>query len=187
MRLNLYAGPGAGKSKLAHFLADQLGRDGYPVELSAEVIKPDAYRGDWPTPWKNFSAIFAKQLDQERVWIESGVKHVVTDSPIFLQCFYMATRNAKPTIGCLHLARAWEEDFPAVNIFLDRSDRIQFEQAGRYQDKKESERIDASLLAFLETEGVECAHFDACDRVGIVQHIRDAIDDERPSSFNPAH
>jgi hypothetical protein len=182
----LFSGPGVGKSKLAYFLADQLGREGFNIELSAETIKPRAYRGDWPSPWENFTQILAPQLEQERDWLESGVKHVVTDSPIFLQCFYMAGRNARPTIGCLHLARAWEEEHPAVNVFLVRSDKIQFEQAGRYQDLKESKKIDASLMSFLDTEGVECEFIDAHDRPAILEFIREALRSERPTPFRMA-
>ena len=183
MRICLYAGPGAGKSTLAHFLADQLARDGFIVEHSPEVIKPRAYRGDWPSDWENFTDIFAKQMQQEREWLESGVKHVLTDSPIFLQCFYMAGRNAAPTLGCLHLARDWERAHPAVNVYLDRSARIEYEQAGRYQDKKEAERLDASLQAFLASEEVECDHFDAFDRPAILAHVRECLRYERPSPF----
>jgi hypothetical protein len=181
VRICLYAGPGAGKSKLAHFIADELGRDGFTLELASEVIKPRAYRLAWPSPWENFTNIMAPQLERERDWIESGVPHIVTDSPIFLQCFYMAARNAKPAIGCLHIARAWEEEHPAVNLYLERHAGGQYQQEGRYQDLKEAQRIDASLKAFLDAEGIECAHFDAFDRAEILKFVREALVEERPT------
>lgn len=185
MRVCLYAGPGAGKSKLALFLADQLGITAHagPIEHVAEVIKPRAYRQQWPSPWENFSAIFAPQLEREREWLESGVSHIVTDSPIFLQCYYMAARNARPAIGCLHLAREWELEHPAINIFLERSSAIGYEQAGRYQDLKDAQRIDDTLKAFLNTEGIDCEHFDAADRPAILAFVTESLREERPTPF----
>lgn len=171
MRICLYSGPGCGKSLLASWLFDELRRGGTHVELVQEVIKPRAYRREWPTPWGNLG-IFSEQLDRERDWLESGVTHIVTDSPIFLQCYYLAARNAKPALGCLALAREWEAEHRSLNVFLERSPEIQYQQAGRYQDKKEAEAIDVGIAEFLRAEGVEVYRHDAADRAGLLEHVR---------------
>jgi hypothetical protein len=184
MRINLYGGAGIGKSRLSEFLADSIGRAGVPIELVQEAIKPQAYRGEWPTPWGNHT-IFSKQLERERNWLESGVPNVVTDSPIFLQCFYMARVNAPPTLGCLHTAREWEKSYPAFNIMLERSEDIKYQQAGRYQDQKEAEKIDTEIRRFLDGEGVTYTRVTACDRAGILALALAAIRDEKPSPYWP--
>lgn len=171
MRINLYSGPGVGKSLLAAYLFDSLARCGLRIELTREAIKPMAYRRQVPDDWGN-KDVFDAQLQAERDWLEGGVPHLVTDSPLLLGCYYMAARSAAPTDGCLDHARRWERQHPSLNLFLKRSDLIGYQQAGRYQDRKEADRIDAALAAFLRGEGVEVFQFDAHERNDILDFVR---------------
>jgi hypothetical protein len=174
MRVNLFAGPGCGKSLLAAYLYDRLARDGWTVELTREAIKPDAYRKAFSSEWGWNKALFDRQLDRERDWLEAGVAgmHLVTDSPLMLNCFYMADRVPDEAVGCLEHARAWERRHPSVNLFLRRSDRFGYQAAGRYQDKKAAELLDLRVAQFLRNEDIETFEFDAAARDDVVDFLR---------------
>jgi hypothetical protein len=174
MRVNLFAGPSAGKSLLAAHLFDRLRQDGFGIELVTEAIKPKAYRGEAPAVWAS-KDVFDEQLRRERDWIYSGVPHLVTDSPVLLQCYYMRHHGVREAAGCLVLARDWCADHPSLDIVLERSPAFAYQQAGRYQDLEGSERIDRELDAFLAGLGVEAARFPAHDREGVFRHVRQAL------------
>jgi hypothetical protein len=170
MRLCLYGGPGVGKSLLSLHLAERLRRDGYGVELVQEAIKPFAYRGTVPGPW-HIKDIFDEQLRRERDWIYSGVPHLVTDSPLLIQCYYFAAHAQPEAAGCLQLARAWERDHEACHVLLERSPTIAYRAEGRYQDLAAARKIDGEMRAFLESEKVPFVAIDAADRFAIREHI----------------
>lgn len=173
MRVNLYAGPGCGKSLLAAYLYDRLARDGWTVELTREAIKAAAYRRAVPAEWGAEKDVFDEQLRREREWLEAGVPdmHLVTDSPLLLNCFYAADRGAPGVVGCLELAREWEARHPSVNVFLKRSPAFAYAAAGRYQDRKAAELLDSRIAQFLRAERVEAHEFDAADRADVYDFV----------------
>lgn len=148
MRINLWAGAGAGKSTLASWLFSQLKMKDYSVELVHEYIKSWAYQKRVP---KSFDQvyIFGKQLHAEDMIFQSGVEHLVTDSPLWMQIVYAKRYKLPVWDDLLEICYAWEEEHPSINILLDRSG-IQYQTAGRYETLEQARQVDNEMRQFME-------------------------------------
>lgn len=184
MRLNIFGAPGSGKSKLAYWLCDVLAREGVVVELVQEVIKPDAYRGEQPTSWGSFT-VFARQLRRELRWLEAGVPHLVSDSPLWLQAFYQSDAGLPCAAGVRALARAFDADWPQANVFLRRSTAWPYQAAGRYHDAAASDGVARRLADFLKAEGVTAFEYDAGRRLEILAFVQDRLRRDRRAAVPP--
>jgi len=147
MRINLWAGAGAGKSTLASWLFSQLKMKDYSVELVHEYIKQWAYMKRVP---KSFDQvyIFGKQLHAEDMVFQSGVEHLVTDSPLWMQIVYARKYNLPVWRELLEICRIFEERHPSVNILLDRSG-ITYQQNGRYETYDQAKEVDRLMHEFM--------------------------------------
>lgn len=159
-RINIYGGPGVGKSTLAARIYADLRRDQISAELVREVVKDYVYAGRTLTPWEQVS-IFGRQFDAEFLPLNAGVKHIVSDSPLFLRCIYGDLRNCKVNDELERMARGWDHQYPAVNLLLKRSDRLTFETNGRYQKGvAEAIGLDVRVKEYLDDEGIKYLEFD---------------------------
>jgi hypothetical protein len=148
MRISLFGGPGLGKSTLAAKIFSELKIKGHDIELVSEYIKNWAYDGRKPKGFDQLY-VFAKQIHAEDVLIQSGVKHLVTDSPIMMQVAYAMKYNFSSWAELLTIAQTFETINPSINIFLDRTG-IPYEQKGRYENYKEALTMDDKILDLLK-------------------------------------
>ena len=148
MRINLFSGPGAGKSTLAARLYGDLKIAGFNIELVHEYIKTWAYLGRVP---KSFDQcyIFGKQLHAEDRVIQSGVDHIITDSPVMMQIAYCQRYEKHYWPELLGIAQKFEELKPSLNIFLDRKN-IPYQENGRYENYDQAVEMDARILRFMD-------------------------------------
>jgi len=153
-RICLFAGPGSGKSTTALELVSKLKKDGFDVELITEYIKTWAYQKKAPVSYDQFY-VFAKQLYAEDVALRS-VKLVVSDSPLFLNLAYSSFYGFSLSTSMVTIAKKFEDDFPAMNIFIDRT--VRYQQHGRYQNYQEALNFDQHLTQFLAKYDVSCFH-----------------------------
>lgn len=84
--IDIYGGPGIGKSVLAAQVYAELSRLGESVGLVREYVKPWAWNGISVKKWDELY-IFAKQLKAEAD-IYGKVKYLVTDRPLALSIAY---------------------------------------------------------------------------------------------------
>lgn len=145
MRINLLAGPGAGKSTTAATLFSDLKRADQSVELVTEYVKGWAYEKRHVYKYDQLY-IFAKQHHSEYRLLKNGVQHVVSDSPVFLSLVY-ADAELRP--GLWSLIQAYEKEYPSLNIFLERGTKKYFNY-GRGQSEEEARAIDSTTLRTLE-------------------------------------
>jgi hypothetical protein len=162
MRINLFAGPGAGKSTLAAGVYSALKQQGVYVELVREYVKSWAYSRWVPSQWDQIY-IFGKQLHAESQLLERGVEVIVTDSPILLNVFYTQPPLRQPLY---EIAQEFERRWPSVNFWVDRKDRP-YMAGGRYQTESEARILDQQLRRFLDLKQVqyEVVSHDDVDRV----------------------
>jgi len=133
MRINLFGGPGSGKSTTAARVFSELKEKKTSIEHVGEYVKSWAYQR---RTIKKFDQVylFAKQQQYEYRYLSCGVKNIITDSPCFLSYIYGAKYNEDPKIAnaLLQLSKIYDEDYPSVNIFIHRGEK-DYVPEGRYQ------------------------------------------------------
>lgn len=172
-RINFFAGPCASKSTTSAYVFSYLKTLNYNVELVTEYIKFWTYI---PREPKGFDQlyIFAKQVAKEDVVLRSGIKYIVSDSPIFLSYFYSTICNVTFDKQILEIARQFEDTYPSLNIFLKRKDR-DFSNKGRFHDLKQSKEIDIKLREILNKINVKFKEFSYYDKEKIIDYITENI------------
>lgn len=153
MRFNLLGGPGAGKSETALRLAADIKHDLRSVEHVGEYVKSWAYQKRTVEKFDQVY-IFGKQHQYEYRFISSGVKNIITDSPVFLSSVYAPSELALPLTA---LCMAYDREFPSMNIFIQRGDKP-YLQAGRWQTKDEALELDKRIFDMAQTY---------CTKVGV--------------------
>lgn len=150
MRINLLGGPGSGKSTTAAWLFSELKRKQISIELVTEYVKAWACQ---KRPVNEFDQVYllGKQMQYEYRFISSGVKNIVTDSPVMLSPVYA---NAYyPDLGIsvpmLQIVAEYEKRHPSINIFLRRKNKP-YVQEGRYQTLEQAKKIDESVYDTLQ-------------------------------------
>ena len=161
MRINLFGPPHSGKSSIAGKLFNCLKRDGNNVEIVYEYIKEWTYIKRFP---ESFDQIFisANQMYREEMALRAGFEHIVTDCPLFLNCFYAQFCNFPANKQLLEIAKEYEKHYPSLNIYMPVNTE-NFSEVGRFHDKKEVEKIDKALTAFLQEIKLDVIVFNLLD------------------------
>lgn len=153
-RINIYGGPGVGKSTLAARIYSDLRRRFVNVELVQEVVKQYVYAGRTLKPW-DYVYTFGQQFEAELLPLSAGVKTIVTDSPLFLQCIY-AYRDDSPAYEQLvDICRMFDEDYAVRNFLVLRSEATPYETLGRWQDKAGAIEVDKMVRDALDTHLID--------------------------------
>lgn len=146
--VNLYGGPGTGKSTTAALVFGRLKQLGINAELVTEFAKDLA--------WEDRSVIKCRPfVFGEQLWrIERLLGHVdvvVTDSPLLMDLVYSG-----------HLGMHWVEVVAAehrkldtLDIFLPRDTSLHpYNPKGRWQSLEESQVLDNKILSLIEAHNV---------------------------------
>jgi hypothetical protein len=145
--INLYGGPGCGKSTSAAYLFYLLKCDQQNVELVREYVK------DWAYEARKFSAydeiyFMGKQVRHESM-LFGKVNWIVTDAPVYMTAYY-ARIHCGPILakGVLAEAEAFyqqatEDGHQYYHILLHRT--TPYAQEGRYQNEQEALSIDEGV------------------------------------------
>ena len=151
--VNLFGGPGVGKSTTAAAIFAEMKKSGYSVELVTEVAKDFV--------WEERSATLTYQpyitIKQWRnlIRVKDKVDYVITDAPILMGCMYAdkyaphLPSSYKQFIADLHN----QELDPSVNILLRRE--FAYDSTGRYQSANEAVEMDGAIEETLDFYGVE--------------------------------
>lgn len=146
-RINLFGGPGCGKSTLAAHLFARLKMSGYDVEHVSEYIKTWVYEGRKPQSYDQLY-VFSKQLKAEDINLRN-VDLLVTDSPLLLNVAYSLFYGFQVTDQLAEIALQFDRDFPSINLYIERT--IDYVDKGRYHTESEAEKFDKHLIKFLES------------------------------------
>lgn len=177
--VNLFAGPGAGKSTAAAYIFSQLKMKGVNCELITEFAKDKTWE-------KNYSAlrcqeyVFGKQsykMDRCR----DQVDVIITDSPLPLGVFY----NQNPVLGphYEHLVMDVFNTYDNVNYFINR--KKPYNPVGRNQTEEEAKEIDERIktfcqqhdISYLIKDGTELGYIDIVDIT--LKYIKDNAELEK--------
>lgn len=146
--INLYGGPGTGKSTTAAALFARMKRKGLNVELVTEFAKDLV----WTERNKELGDqiyIFGKMY--HKLWrLVDKVEYVIVDSPLPL-CIYYDHENIP---GFKDLVLNMFNSFTNYNFRLRRV--FPYQQEGRYQTEDEANVVDEELFALLGSLDISC-------------------------------
>lgn len=147
LRICLYGGPGVGKSTLAANVFARLKQLNVSVELVTEYVKSWAYEKRELDLFDQVY-IFAKQQRLEDRVLRAGVKLIVSDSPLYLQCVYAKKHNHLAWQELIGIAHKFDLVYPSLNILIKRHGKP-YNPEGRYQTLDEAKKIDQEIEDFL--------------------------------------
>ena len=144
--VNLYGGPGSGKSTTAAGVFYELKQQGINCELITEYAKDKVWEGAFTT-LDDQLYVFGKQ--HHRVFTKIGKTDVViTDSPLLLSLVY--GKNLRESFK--QLVRETHGDFDSMDFFLVR--HKPYHEAGRMQKEAKAIELDEKILTMLVENGV---------------------------------
>jgi len=170
--INLFAGPGAGKSTTAAGVFSALKQRDISVELVTEYAKDLTWDESFGV-LKDQVLVFAEQRHR-LLRLAGKVKYVVTDSPMLTSVLY-AGDELRYFSGLVWEAQA---AWPSMNYVLHRVKR--YEQAGRTQTEQEAIEIDKKVEHMLQGigyTGVPGGTQQAIDRIVDDVLDREAVND----------
>jgi hypothetical protein len=145
--VNLFAGPGAGKSTIAANVFAELKWAGVNCELVTEYAKDKVWEGSEKV-LDNQVYVFGKQV-QRLHRLVGKVDVAITDSPIILSMYYNRLGKSWKKLDGL-VVEAFHQ-FDNLNYFLVR--KKAYQQAGRLQTEEEAKGIDVEVKNILGNEG----------------------------------
>lgn len=165
--VNLFSGPGSGKSTSAAGLFYLMKTSGYNVELVTEYAKDKVYEGHLGC-LEDQIYIFAKQ--QRRLnRLVGQVDYAITDSPLPLSILY----NKDLNMTFEHLVLDTFNKYSNLNFYINRTK--EYKQIGRTQNEIEARELDGKLLTLLDERGITIHKFIDGD-INAPQNILDAIE-----------
>jgi hypothetical protein len=159
--INLYGGPGAGKSTSAAYLYYLLKVQGINAELVREYVKDWVYENRKIGPY-NQIYFLGKQVHKESL-LYGKVNYIITDSPVMMSVYYAylyCEKELADGVRCAAEAfynQAENDNHKHVHVFLKRAHV--YNPNGRYQSEAEALQIDIGarkLLTDLDIPYIEC-------------------------------
>lgn len=164
-RINLFAGPGTGKSTAAHWLMWKLKSNFVNADMAREVCKRAAFDKTKPMPKQ--AIILGDQLREEDAALATGCV-VVSDSPILLQAAYASTPGLQSAI--VSIAKERDQEWPTLNLFLYRGDR-KFNPEGRSQTLEQARLLDSTIHDILDGSKTPYSIVSHGDYEGLWYHV----------------
>ena len=163
--LNLYAGPGVGKSTVMAGVFSELKWRGVNCEMAPEFAKEKVWEESTKL-LENQIYIFGKQLHTiHRVWGKVDV--VITDSPLLLSVVY----GEKEGEEFKNLVLAVMKRYRSLNVFLNR--HKEYNPSGRLQTESQAIEIDNKIQKALIDN--EVLYFTVDGDRNAVNYLADAV------------
>lgn len=147
--INLFGGPGSGKSTTAAGLFHLMKLNEMNVELVTEYAKDLTWEERYDTLANDQLYVFAKQQKRLQV-LKNKVNYVVTDSPLILSLIYRQWNylpmNFEPLVF-----EVWDS-FQNKNYFIKRTKK--YVPIGRSQTEEEAKGVDEQVKQFLTVKSI---------------------------------
>lgn len=146
--INMFGGPGAGKSTIAAELYAKMKKLGYSVELVGEVAKDLVHEFRMDRLKASQDLISARQ-NFRQFRILGQYEYIITDSPLLLGIFYTPD-DYYPSFKQLVIEKF--RSYTNINVYLDRE--AEYDPRGRYQDEQGAIDKGNEILHYLKYEGI---------------------------------
>jgi len=140
--INLFGGPGTGKSTTAAGLFNLMKIQGYSVELVTEYAK-DLVWGERGQAFSDPLYMLAKQNHRLHV-LQGKVDYIITDSPLLLSNIY--TKEGYHSYFASFVDELYTS-YDNINLFLNRVKP--YVEAGRNETEKESDAVARKIYKLL--------------------------------------
>ncbi len=150
MIVNLYGGPGTGKSTTMAALFTEMKRCCISVEMAPEWVKLPVWAGELHV-LEDQLYIFAKQNHMLRR-LADKVDYVITDAPLLMSLVY----SQEPQLASL--VRSVAHSYRNMHIFLRRVKP--YSSRGRVQDESKARKLDLEIREMLHLENTNFLMFD---------------------------
>jgi len=169
--VNLYGGPGTGKSTTAALVFGLLKQRGITAELAPEVAKDFVWEQRERT-LENQVYIFGKQY--HRIWRLVGqVDVVISDGPLLLSLYYARNVVGGPEVAAL--AKIAHASMNNLDIYLTRNNvNHPYDTSGRYQTLQQAEKVDREIRKTLDDAG--CSYIEVEMGDGAAETIADLVE-----------
>jgi hypothetical protein len=161
--INLFGGPGIGKSTQASGLFTEMKRNHMSVEYTYEFPKEVAWEGNISQLKDQFFITANQHRNISRLY--GKVDYIIVDSPIILGCFY-EQRYGKDypasfysMTGLSNFIWGLFKQYDNINILLKRNNET-YDPNGRIQDLQEAEEIDEDIRQTLLINNIPFVEFD---------------------------
>jgi nicotinamide riboside kinase len=154
--VNLFGGPGSGKSTTAAGVFHKLKLNGVNCELVTEFAKHLTWKKDYNS-LGNQVFVFGKQHDR-MFHLKDKVDVIITDSPLVMGLAYCDWTRVSPSFRNFVIDEFTREDSENVNIFLNRVKK--YVPIGRSQTEEEAKEKDSVIKVLLTSNHI---HFDTID------------------------
>ena len=162
--VNLYGGPGAGKSTSAAHLFAQLKGAGQNAELIQEIAKQWAWEQRKPVSFDQF--YFFGIQSRKEYSLFGMVDFIITDSPVGLCSFYSKHYGSVEQAEVFRqMCRTYfqlveRQGHQCVHIWLNRV-TPHYSEMGRFQDEESARAIDEEMKRHLQEDlGVHLVEVD---------------------------
>jgi hypothetical protein len=161
--INLFGGPGIGKSTQASGLFTEMKRNHMSVEYTYEFPKEVAWEGNISQLKDQFFITANQHRNISRLY--GKVDYIIVDSPIILGCFY--EQRYGEGYPASHYGKSglsnflWNlfKQYDNINILLKRNNET-YDPNGRIQDLQEAEEIDEDIRQTLLINNIPFVEFD---------------------------
>lgn len=148
--INLFAGPGSGKSTTCAGVFNKLKLAGINCEMALEYAKDKVWEKSFHT-LDNQIYVFGKQL--HRLWrLKDQVDIIITDSPLLFSILYDKSSNDK----FRELVLDQFNQFNNINYFIERDQS--YNPKGRMQTMEESMQLDSRIKEILGEYNIPCTY-----------------------------
>jgi len=147
--INLFGGPGSGKSTTASGIFNRMKLSGCSVELVQEFAKDLVWQKRW-SELNNQVYVTAIQYQRQAALIDK-VDYIVTDSPVLLGQIYT------PENYFSHwnpLVKEMFDSFDNINFVLTRKPNT-YDSDGRRENEDSAKDVDIRIVAMLDELSVE--------------------------------
>jgi hypothetical protein len=143
--INLFAGPGAGKSTNAAGLFSIMKRRYFNVELIREYAKELTYEKDWERLSQQTHVL--DEQDRRQRMLMGQVDFAITDGAILNSILYRNEKYHIPAEDFQKVVLAYHQKYNNLNFYLRRTKK--YVPIGRTQTESEAKELDDKALKML--------------------------------------